>query len=477
MSHQKDRLKNLELIKSLGFLSYPESQGQHLELNILLNMALNLESGQKFEDSQINCAGRIHLQRDTGKLIFLTVDMPEGNIQWAISKKTIDKLPDADRKWKLAKLLDLGDIVECSGFVGKTNTGEPTIWVNDFQVLTKALRPPPEKTIGLTDIEQRFRKRYVDLFSNKETRRIFKDRSNIINDIRDFLITCDFIEVETPVLQPIYGGANAQPFTTHHNKLNKNMFLRISPELYLKRCIVGGLGNVFEFSKCFRNEGISTKHNPEFTMLELYASYGNMESMIQITKEILQIACETTCNSHIASYGNHTIDYRNFNIVTYNDIFKKFTNIDISAGNFDRKTCDQLTEFAKINNLKTDYYVDMISDIFELCVEPNLIQPTFVIDYPSANCPLAKTYSDEPCTSRRFELFVAGMEIANAYSELNDPVIQRQNFGNNVDEDYIEALEYGMPPAGGLGIGIDRLCMLMLNKTNIREVILFPTLR
>ncbi|MBL8879781.1 MAG: lysine--tRNA ligase, partial [Phycisphaerales bacterium] len=419
-----------------------------------------------------------------------------------MSKKMIDEatasepaapgespFPDAASAWQTAKSIDLGDIVGAEGRVGRTKTGELTLWVTRFRLLSKSLRPPPEKWHGLTDVEQRYRKRYVDLLANAESRRLFLLRARIIDYIRSVLRRRGFIEVETPVLQPIYGGAAARPFTTHHNTLDTQLYLRISPELYLKRCLVGGLERVYEFARCFRNEGISPRHNPEFTMLELYQAYGDYHDMMEITEEIIGGAARDVIGSTKIKFGEREIDYTTpWPRRRYADLFLEYVGLAIddvaairerAAQHFARK---QIT----LDPAKADDAV-VIGAMFEHYVEHHLVNPTFVIDYPAPLCPLTKRHPTDPRFALRFEVYMNGMEMGNAYSELNDPKIQHETFSAQLrgeddtmavmDDDFVEALEYGMPPAGGLGIGIDRLCMLLTGNESIREVLLFPLQR
>ncbi len=458
--------------------------------------SLGIETGQVRDDEPARCraAGRIALLRDIGRLIFLTVRDASGQIQFALSKKS---LPETD--WQVAKLLDLGDIVGVEGQLGRTKTGELTVFASSLRLLSKCLRPPPEKRLGLTDVEQRYRKRYVDLFANVESRQVFITRSRIVEFMRAKLAERGFLEVETPVLQPIYGGAAARPFVTHHNTLDLDLYLRISPELYLKRCLVGGLERVYEFARCFRNEGISPRHNPEFTMLELYQAYGDYHDMMELCEVLIGGAARDVVGQTQIRFGERTIDYTTpWPRRRYEELFREHVGIDMRDADAVRQRFVEtfrgshkpeshgglsIEELAE----KSDPAV-LVNELFEHDVEPHLIDPTFVLDYPAALCPLTKRHPERPDLALRFELYIAGLEIANAYSELNDPDIQRANFEQQLagegdetmrvmDEDFVEALEYGMPPAGGLGVGIDRLCMLLTGRTSIRDVILFPLQR
>ncbi len=484
----QDRLAKLEKLRALGADPY----GQRFE-NVASNAAiraagdsLNLAPGQTHDgpEAQTRAAGRIVLYRDIGKLVFMTVRDWTGDLQWGVSRNALDELD-----WNVARLLDLGDIVGADGRLGRTRTGELTLWVSRLCILAKAVRPPPEKWHGLTDVEQRYRKRYVDLLSNADSQRLFVLRARIVDYIRDVLRRRGFIEVETPVLQPIYGGAAARPFTTHHNTLDMSLFLRISPELYLKRCLVGGLERVFEFARCFRNEGISPRHNPEFTMLELYQAYGDYHDMMDITEEIIAGAARDVIGSTRIKFGEREIDYTTpWPRCRYADLFAEHVGVPIDDLAAVRARTAELhrARAISLDPAKADDAV-VVGALFEHYVEDKLINPTFVIDYPAPLCPLTKRRPDDPRFALRFECFMNGMEMGNAYSELNDPKVQHDTFSAQLrgegdtmavmDEDFVEALEYGMPPAGGLGIGIDRLCMLLTGSRSIRDVLLFPLQR
>jgi len=455
------------------------------------------DADQQFKDDPeqdarpvVKVAGRVMLHRALGNLIFMTVRDASGDIQLAISKKAVNI-----EAFKQAKLADLGDIVIAAGPLGTTKTGEISVWASgdgSFAIVTKSLAPPPGKWHGLQDHEQRYRKRYVDLYANPDVMAVFQKRSRIIKSVRDFLtdppgdLGPGFLEVETPMMQPIAGGAAARPFATHHNALDLELFMRIAPELYLKRLLVGGMGRVFEINRNFRNEGIDRSHNPEFTMLELYQAFGDYNVMMAITETLLNtLACEVG-GSQALEFDEQQIDYAlPFARCGYHDLFEQHNG-------FAADDHDKLVEKAGklgIDAAGKDHDV-LLNDVWEETVESHLIQPTFVIDYPASLCPLTKQKVDNPAVAERFELFIAGMEIANAYTELNDPDIQEANFREQVagqddeestfrtmDEDFIEALRVGMPPAGGLGVGIDRVVMLITNSRSIRDVVLFPLLR
>ena len=435
---------------------------------------------------QAKCAGRIVLLRDIGKLIFITLRDRSGTIQVGLSKKLLSKPRTSEglgEQWGIVKLLELGDIIGASGQLGKTKTGEITIWADNVVLLSKCLLPPPEKFHGLADIDQRYRQRYVDLWANPEVMERFKNRSAIVSAIREFLKSEGFLEVETPMMQTIAGGAAAKPFITHHNSLDMDLFLRISPELFLKRLLVGGMEKVFEINRNFRNEGLSRQHNPEFTMLEVYQAYGDYNVMMDLTEEIIGLCVEKYCEDEHVQFGDLTIDFaRPWRRANYSELLKEYSGCDIDDIGAVREKARRL----QLDQKDMDDAV-VVNEVFEATVENNLIDPTFVIDYPAALCPLARRKKEEPKSAERFELFIARMELANAYTELNDPAEQYENFLTQLkgqeesltkmDRDYITALKYGMPPAGGLGIGIDRLIMVLTGAASIRDVVLFPLLR
>lgn len=478
-----DRKAKLSKIQELGMDPYG---GRFTELRRLADVraegeALGLEPGQHAEGLNVRVAGRIMLHRPAGKLVFMTLRDGSGDLQVAVSKSAV-----AETEFQLAaKLVNLGDIVGVDGAVGKTKTGELTIWATGFTMLSKALQPPPAKWHGLKDMDLRYRRRYVDLFTNPDVRETFKKRSLIIDAIRRCLTDRGFFEVETPVLQPIYGGAAARPFTTHHNTLDMQLFLRISPELYLKRLLVGGIERVFEFARVFRNEGIDTTHNPEFTLLELYQAYGDYNDMMEVTEAMVSAAIERIGGGYKRPYGDLELDFTPpWPRRKYADLVREYAGVDtrdIAA------VRGKATELGIEHKNMDDAIV--VNEVFEATVEPKLIQPTFVLDYPAPICPLTRRKPDDPSIALRFEAFAAGHEICNAYSELNDPAVQEENFRRTLagekrdetmavlDEDFLLSLQYGMPPAGGLGVGVDRWVMLLTNSPSIRDVILFPLQR
>jgi lysyl-tRNA synthetase class 2 len=429
------------------------------------------------ESQPARCAGRIILFRDIGKLIFLTLRDWSGTIQIGLSKKLLGE------EWQIAKLIELGDIIGADGQVGKTKTGEITIWAEKLTILSKCLCHPPGKFHGLADVDQRYRQRYVDLWANPEEMIRFKKRSAIISTIRDLLKSKGFLEVETPMMQSIAGGAAAKPFITHHNSLDMDLFLRIAPELFLKRLLVGGMEKVFEINRNFRNEGLSRQHNPEFTMLELYQAYADYNVMMNLAEELISLCVEKYCDDIEVEYYGMKINYsRPWRRASYADLLKEFSGCDISDIQALRKKAKDL----EIDESKMDDTV-VINEIFESTVEENLVNPTFVIDYPAQLCPLTKQKKEAEQYAERFELYIGKMELANAYTELNDPAVQEENFRiqlrgqedtmAKMDEDFITALKYAMPPAGGMGVGIDRLVMILTGASSIRDVVLFPLLK
>jgi lysyl-tRNA synthetase class 2 len=465
------RQEKLSRLKELGIDPYG---GRYEGTEPAEDIKLRFKDGD--ESQKAKCAGRIVLLRDIGKLIFITLRDRSGTIQVGLSKKLLSE------QWKLMKLLELGDIIGAVGQLGRTKTGEITIWADDVVFLSKCLLQPPEKFHGLADIDQRYRQRYVDLWANPEVMERFKTRSEIIYTIREVLKSKGFLEVETPMMQTIAGGAAAKPFITHHNSLDMDLFLRISPELFLKRLLVGGMEKVFEINRNFRNEGLSRQHNPEFTMIEVYQAYGNYNVMMDLTEEIFGLCVEKYCQSRQVQFGDMTIDFtRPWRRATYSELLREYSGCDIDDIEAIRQKAKQLDLDPDVDDAV------VVNEVFETTVEHNLVDPTFVIDYPAVLCPLAKRSKENPRFAERFELFVARMELANAYTELNDPAEQYENFLTQLrgqeesltkmDRDYITALKYGMPPAGGLGIGIDRLVMVLTSVASIRDVVLFPLLR
>ncbi len=429
------------------------------------------------EGRRVRVAGRLMTRRDMGKSAFADLK-DEGARMQIYAKKDIL----GDESYKVFTGLSLGDIIGLEGELFNSKTGEPTIKIEKFERLSKIVRTLPEKWHGLKDVETRYRHRYVDLISNDEVRATFKARSRIIREIRAFLDKKDFMEVETPMMQPLAGGARAKPFVTHHHTLHTDLFLRVAPELYLKRLLVGGFEKVYEINRNFRNEGISVRHNPEFTMMELYQAYADYEDMMHTTEELTHHLVTMLYGKEEIPYGDRTLNFkRPWKRVSFYGALEAATGMDFRKVNVREAAKKLHVEFTE----KMDD-IDVLNEIFGEKVEKDLWDPTFVIDYPTVMTPLARAKTEDPELVYRFELFVAKMEIANAFSELNDPSIQRQRFieqkgligeSKEIDEDFLTALEYGMPPAGGLGIGIDRLVMLLTNQASIRDVILFPQLK
>ena len=445
-------------------------------------------SKEELEEKKItnlSIAGRIVLKRVMGNASFVTIRDGSGDIQAYISKNNVD--PDL---YKNFKSWDLGDIIGISGNLFKTKTEELTVEAHAITLITKSLRPMPEKHKGLADIEIKYRQRYLDLMSNPESQEVFRKRSQIVSSIRSSMLEGGFLEVETPMMHSIPGGAVAKPFITQHNALDRELFLRIAPELHLKRLLVGGFEKVFEINRSFRNEGLSTRHNPEFTMLEFYAAFATFEGTIEFTKNIIQSASAAIGNNDEIEWDGDKIDLSNFSTETLNNLVLEYNS---------KLSNDDLTNLAKLRSysqsLKVPYKDSwgvgkVLLEIFEKSVEANLIQPTFVTEYPVEVSPLSRRNNNDPSIADRFELFIGGKEIANGFCELNDPDDQAARFQEQVkakadgddeamgfDEDYITALEHGMPPAVGVGVGIDRLVMMLTNQSSIRDVILFPQLK
>ncbi len=434
----------------------------------------------------VTIAGRIMTKRGKGKAGFANIQDVEGQIQIYVRKDEIGD--DMFEVWNKA---DLGDIIGITGIAMKTGMGELTVRAKEYTHLTKALRPLPEKFHGLTDIEERYRRRYVDLIMNQDSKDTFIKRSLIIQTMREYLNNKGYLEVETPVLHPILGGASARPFVTHHNQLDMKFYMRIAVELYLKRLIVGGLEGVFEIARTFRNEGVSYKHNPEFTMMEIYVAYSDMLGMMELTEDMIIFIAEKVIGKTVIEYDEQTIDLsRGWKRAHMVDLIKEVTGVDF----WKQMTFEEASVLAKENDIHVEKHFygvgHIINEFFEKFVEETLIQPTFVFGHPVEISPLAKKNPKDERFTDRFELFVGSREYANAFSELNDPIDQKERFenqlkekdlgnveANEMDIDYVEALEYGMPPTGGLGIGIDRLVMLLTNSSTIRDVLLFPHMK
>jgi len=483
---QQQRLKKLDTLRELGVQPYgarfdaTDRAGQ-------LNRLHGEKSKEVLEREQIRCrlAGRIVALRRFGKAAFAVLQDGADRLQVYLKKDLL-----GEQGYRVCETLDLGDWIGVGGTLFRTKTNELTVEVRELTFLSKALRPLPEKWHGLTDVETRYRQRYVDLIANPSVHEIFTTRSRIIAGIRTFLIERGFLEVETPMMQPIPGGAMARPFVTHHNALGVDLYLRVAPELYLKRLIVGGFPRVFEINRNFRNEGISTIHNPEFTMLEFYVAYADYTDLIALTEElIVRLATEirgTTVVEYQGQQINFAPPWRRW---SYRQAILEVNGLDPSVLS-DRAAAFKAAARLKVEVEKDADLVVILSEIFVETVEPKLVQPTFITDYPIEISPLARRKDSDPSLTDRFELYIAGREIANAFSELNDPLDQRKRFEAQValreagdeeahylDEDFLRALEHGMPPTAGEGIGIDRLVMLFTNQASIRDVILFPQLR
>jgi len=433
----------------------------------------------ELENSEVRIAGRLMSRREHGKTQFGHIQDGSGRLQLYLRKDVL-----GDEAFARLSLLDLGDIVGARGEVFRTRTGETTVNVKELVLLGKSLRPLPEKFHGLRDVEARYRQRYVDLLVNEESRRVLLARSRIVGLVREFLSGRGFVEVETPILQPVYGGAAARPFTTHYEVLEQRMFLRISDELYLKRLVVGGLEKVFEIGRDFRNEGLDRTHNPEFTQMELYWAYADYHDVMQLTEELFSFLAVRLHGRTEVPFGDHVIDLGRWQKLKFVEALSQRIEADPL-----KLSLPMLRKVAARFNVQVGENVSrakLLDKLFSALVQDRLIDPTFVIDHPRETTPLAMTHRDNPELVERFEPVVCGMELGNAFSELSDPLEQRQRFAEGVasneefatvDEDYCEALEFGMPPTGGLGIGIDRLAMLLTNSPSIRDVILFPQLR
>lgn len=470
----QQRKAKLEALEAKGIAVYPADSQIHTEIGSELS---NFQEGKK-----VSLCGRIMAKRLHGKVVFMDLRDASGKIQLYAKSDII-----GEKNFKILDDVDIADFLNVRGELFKTHTGEPTVKVEEFFILAKSLRPLPEKWHGLKDVELRYRQRYLDLVANEEVKKVFIMRSRIIRAIRNFLDAKGFLEVETPMMHSIAGGAAGRPFKTHHNEYGLDLYLRIAPELYLKRLLVGGLDKVYEINRSFRNEGVSTKHNPEFTMLEVYSAYADYEDMMELCEDLIISVAKEVLEDTKFIYQGKAVDLNpHWQRRSFAEMVKEKFGISASdeAGAMLKKL--QANGFALDKKRLTRSQVNsIIEDILE---EGLSVNPTFVIDYFTNLCPLAKTKKDNPLVSERFELYVAGIEIGNAYSELNDPVEQRRRFQEeikelnadqrkNVDDDYILALEHGMPPAGGLGIGIDRLTMLLTDQPSIRDVILFPLLR
>jgi lysyl-tRNA synthetase class 2 len=489
---RKTRLKKLAAIQKAGILAFPEKTKRTHTIKEALESFAKISRSKQ----EIVLAGRIRSLREHGKSTFLHIEdgsgLPPhqsfgsgGQIQ-AYFKE--DRLGEKGYRFFLDNF-DVGDFIEVKGILFKTKKGERTIEVRDFKILAKSLLPLPEKWHGLKDVEERYRKRYLDLIFNKEVREKFELRSRIIKEIREFLEKEGFLEVETPILQPIYGGAKAKPFKTHLQALNLDLYLRISPELYLKRLITGGFEKVYEIGKCFRNEGMDKSHNPDFTMLEFYWAYADYKDLMKLTEKLFESLLKRALGSLEIKYATKTINFKPpWPRIEFAQILRKYTKINI-----DEIHIEALKKKARdlgIEIEKGEQKAEVADKIYKKFCLPKIWQPTFVIHHPLGSFPLAKQLANNPSRLANFQLVVAGWELINAFSELNDPLEQRKRFeeqekfykqgleeAQRMDKDFLEALEYGMPPAAGFGLGIDRLVVLLTNSHSLREAILFPTMR
>lgn len=482
------RRQKLQELRDLGIDPFGEKYdrtGDAETLKTQWDQFSKEELADKESESHTVIAGRLMTKRGKGKAGFAHIKDLSGQIQIYVRKDQV-----GEEQFHIWNTADLGDIVGVEGVMFKTNTGELSVKAKSFKLLSKALRPLPDKHHGLQDIEQRYRQRYLDLITNEESTQTFINRSRIIQEMRTYLNEKGFLEVETPMMHQIAGGAAARPFVTHHNALDATLYMRIAIELHLKRLIVGGMEKVYEIGRVFRNEGVSTRHNPEFTMIELYEAYADYQDVMNLTEELVAHVARKVLGTTSIQYGDNTIElepkWRRLHIV---DAVKEATGVNF----FDVKTDEEAHALAKEHGIEVDKnmkYGHILNEFFEQKVEETLIQPTFIYGHPIEISPLAKKNPEDPRFTDRFELFIVGREHANAFTELNDPIDQRQRFeaqlvekeqGNDeaheMDEDFIEALEYGMPPTGGLGIGIDRLVMLLTNAPSIRDVLLFPYMR
>jgi lysyl-tRNA synthetase, class II len=480
----QQKLNKLNALRAAGIEPYPYGYHRtHTTSEALAIIEQNKET-LLTQEFKVNVAGRLISKRGMGKTAFMDLRDGSGKIQLFF------RINNLGEKYNLLKEIDIGDILGAQGKLFLTRSGEPTVEVSDFTLLAKALQPLPEKWHGLSDVEKRYRQRYLDLISNPDAKKIFETRSKVVTAVRDFLNKRGFLEVETPILQPEAGGATARPFITHHNALDRDFYLRIALELHLKRLIIGGFDKVYEIGRVFRNEGIDFKHNPEYTLLETYEAYVDYQDVMKMVEEMVSGVCQQVTGSMKVEYNGQTIDFTppwkridmRQAIIQYADLdFEKYPD----------------TESLKAEMLRRGMQFDaskargkLIDEIVSTCVDPQLIQPTFLCDHPVDLSPLAKKKPGSEHLVERFEPYAAGMEIGNAFTELNDPIDQRQRFlqqmkereagdeeAQKMDEDFVLAMEHGMPPTGGLGIGIDRLVMLLTNQQSIREVILFPALR
>lgn len=499
LDQYQQRLKKLTEIEALGHPAYPyRFAWTHTPREIA--ETFGAWSAEQFTASRVDVsvAGRIVALRPHGKAAFAHVIGDGARLQIYIKLDVV-----GEAAFKLFQLLDLGDIIGISGHLFRTRTNELTVHVEKLELLTKALLPLPEKWHGLADVEQRYRRRYLDLIVNEPVRQIFLRRAQVIREIRHFFEARGYVEVETPMMHPILGGATARPFVTHHNTFDMDLYLRIAPELYLKRLVVGGIERVFEINRNFRNEGIDAIHQPEFTMLEFYQAYSDYRDLMDLTETLIREAAEKVCGAAKITYAGQEIDFSRFERLSMREAIVKYWPADagpapnvsiLGAPESPRQAAQAYNEYARNRGREIIPGVEKLSageltgELFEAVAEPHLVQPTFIYDFPTAISPLSKCHPGDPSLTERFELFIAGMEIANGFSELNDPQDQERRFRaqvekggqeapKEVDVDYIRALSHGLPPTAGEGVGIDRLVMLLTDSHAIREVVLFPLLR
>jgi len=479
----KERIKTL---RAMGIELFPNDfRAEYTSEAIIARYGDRSTEALAALEETVSCAGRIMAIRHFGRAAFILLQDRKGRIQAYLRQDIL-----GDKLFDLFKRLDAGDFVGVRGRPFRTKTGELTIEVSFIRLLAKSFRPLPEKWHGLTDVETRYRQRYLDLIVNPQVKETFYKRNEIIQGIKGFLLQRDFLEVETPMMQPIPGGAQARPFKTHHNTLDMDLYLRIAPELYLKRLVIGGMERVFELNRNFRNEGVSTQHNPEFTMLEFYQAYSTYEDLMALIEEMISAVARTVCGSYKITYQGTALDLTPpWPRLTLKQALKQYGKVDEEAFS-DMDAAASRAEEIGVEMNQEQSLAELLVAIFEKIVEPKLIQPTFITEYPVEVSPLARRKASDPTITERFELFIMGREIANGFSELNDPEDQRERFRRQaaqkgaaeddlsvIDEAFLTALEYGMPPAAGAGIGIDRLVMTLTDSPSIRDVIFFPQMR
>ncbi|MCK5779683.1 MAG: lysine--tRNA ligase [Psychrilyobacter sp.] len=483
----QDKWNKVEEIKAMGIEPFGRKYSKLNMVADIINSEVEFDKDPENYNQVFQTAGRIMAFRPAGKkAVFGHIEDQTGRVQFYIRKDEV-----GDKAFEVISKIGMGDFIGIKGGVFKTGKGEFTLRASEFEFLSKNIKPLPDKFHGLTDVETRYRQRYVDLIMNKDVKDTFIKRAKIVSHIRELLTQKDFLEVETPMMHPIVGGASARPFVTHHNTLDMTLYLRIAPELYLKRLVVGGFDKVFEINRNFRNEGISTRHNPEFTMMELYQAYADFEDIMDLTEEIITSCAKEVLGTTMVEYNGKTINLEGFKRIHMVDIVKDVTGVDF----WPEMSVEKAKTLAKENSVHLDNHMDtvghIINEFFEQKCEETIVQPTFVMGHPVEISPLAKRTKDDGRFTDRFELFIDAREYGNAFSELNDPADQKGRFeeqveeankGNDeanavIDEDYINALEYGLPPTGGLGIGIDRLVMLLTGAPSIRDVIMFPQMR